>query len=199
MPRVKKSEQARDLAIDQELASLLEPPLPPPPGQPSNPSPVGYKPRLGGGFDRVQLSVLDESIDVTTEYESLQAELEIQEALTPEVVRQSLNRCERNAHRAHRLYVLARVQMDRFRIDTEVALGAMRDEAVAALTLEKTAGVRTKQITDADVASRAASIHPDEWREISEGLARADAMLKNLERFADVWYRRSWSLSSLAQ
>lgn len=196
MPRVKKQE-LKDSEVERELAALMEPALPPPPGSPA--SPVGWKPRLGGGFDRVIASVIDETVDVSAEYEALQAELEIQEALTPEVVRQSINRCERNAHRAHRLYVLARVQLDRYRIDTDGALGAMRDEAVAQLTAEKASGVRTKQITDADVAGRAATIHPDEWREISEGLAKAEAMLKNLERFADVWYRRSWSLGSLNQ
>ncbi len=194
MARVKKQVIA-DQAIEQELAGLMAPALPPV----APPSPVGWKPKLGGGFDRVQHVVIDESVDVEAEYAALEAELEIKEALTPEVVRAALNRCERNAHRAHRLYVLARVQLDRFRIDTEVALGAMRDQAVAELTIEKTAGVRTKQITDADVASRAASTHPDEWRDISEGLARAEAMLKNLERFADVWYRRSWSLGGLNQ
>ncbi len=194
MARVKK-QTIEDVAVDAELASLMAPPLPP--AAPA--SPVGLKPKLGGGFDRVQHVVIDESVDVEAEYLALEAELEIKEALTPEVVREALNRCERNALRAHRLYVLGRVQLDRFRIDTEVALGAMRDQAVAELTIEKTSGVRTKQITDADVASRAASLHPDEWREISEGLARAESMLKNLERFADVWYRRSWSLGGLNQ
>ena len=193
MARVKRDAVA-NAEVDRVLEEMLEPanaarPLPA--------SPVGLHPKLGGGFDRVLLSVIDESIDVEQEHLQLEGELRIEEALTPEVVRAAINRCEKNASNAHRLYALAKVHVERFRFETEISLSAMRDQAVFELTEEKNAGKRTKQVTDADVLARIASTHADEWREISDGLARAEAMLKVLERFSDVWYRRSWSLSSL--
>lgn len=153
---------------------------------------------MGRGFDAVINTVIDERIDVKAEYEALEEALEIKDALTPEAVRRSLERVEGFALRASKLLTIAKVVRERYKIDMHVAMGSMRDQALAALEAEKKSGGRTKQITIDDVAAKVASIHPDEWRELSERLARAEYFVKHLERLAELWQRRSYTLASLA-
>jgi hypothetical protein len=49
-------------------------------------------------------------------------------------------------------------------MDNDVVFGAMREQAEEALENEKLRKVRTKTITEKDVATKCASMFPDEWR-----------------------------------
>lgn len=183
---------------EAEAKAAVEELVAPPPDDRAPPaSPVGVPPRVGGGFDRLQTVIIDESVDPIAEYEVLEKALMIEEALTPENVRGKINEVEKYAARAHRLFVLCKVQIARYQIDADAAMSSMRDQAVAELTLEKNKGLRAKQVTDDDVTARCATIHPDEWKELNDQMVKNKAMLGHIERFADLWQRRSWSLSSL--
>lgn len=138
-----------------------------------------------------------EGLDLVKEFEELAAELEIKDALTPQVVRAHINRVENNASRAHRLFILTKAQLETYRIHAETALGAMRDVARAKLEQLKARKEMTKQVTEQDVADMAAVTYPDEWSNINDRLKRGKLTLERLERFADLWQRRSFSLSEL--
>lgn len=186
------SEAEAKAAADALMAPPPEDRAPPPA------SSLGEMPRVRGGFERLQSVIIDETVDPIAEYEVLEKALMIEEALTPESVRGRINEVEKYAARAHRLFVLCKVQIARYQIDADSAISAMRDEATGELTDEKNMGKRTKQVTDADVTARCATLHPEEWRELNDQIVKNKAMLANLERFADLWQRRSWSLGSLA-
>jgi hypothetical protein len=193
---VAEAPKAEKPLTDAEAKAAADALMAPPPVDRA-PSPVATPPRVGGGFHRLQTVIIDESVDPIAEYEVLEKALMIEEALTPENVRQRVNEVEKYAARAHRLFVLCKVQIARYQIDADAAMSSMRDQAVAELTLEKNKGLRSKQVTDDDVTARCATIHPDEWKELNDQMVKNKAMLGHIERFADLWQRRSWSLSSL--
>lgn len=163
------------------------------------PLPYSEEPTVADQLARLVTKVIDEGLglDIEVEYDELERGLVLPDALTPQVVMAAINECERNAKRAHRLYVLARYQFDRYKIAAEVALGAMREAATHKLGVLKAAGQHPKQVTDQDVKDMAATMYPDEWTNINDRLARTEQTLVHLARFADLWQRRSWSLSSL--
>jgi uncharacterized protein (DUF2147 family) len=168
-------------------------------GKPPPPLPFATYPKPSEHLAGIVNSVIDsgEGVDLVKEFEDLIKLLEVKEALTPQVVRAHINRVESCAHRAHRLFVLTKAQFETYRTHAETALGAMRDAAIAALSVDKAAGKHAKQITDRDVEDRAATMFPDAWSDISDRIKRSKLTLDNLERFADLWQRRSWSLSEL--
>jgi hypothetical protein len=164
-----------------------------------NPLPFTDYPRPGVGLVALVTKVIDEGLglDLEQEFDSLVADLILPDALTPQAVHVAINQCEDNARRAHRLYALARYQFDRYKIEAEVALGAMRESATHKLAALKAGGHHPKQVTDSDVRDMAAIMYPDEWKDIQDRLARTEHTLAHIARFADLWQRRSWSLSSL--
>ena len=157
---------------------------------------------LGRGFDKVVKTIMADGLDVAAEFDELEKGLAIKQALTPEAIRVQLNAVEINALRAHRLVVLAKVARERYRIEAQVIRGAMRDQALAALSVERTQAAankeKSKQITEADVLEKAAAMFPDEWHAISEKMESAEQSVKHMEKLAELWQRRSWTLASLA-
>lgn len=180
-------------ALAQELAGEEKPPA------------NGYKrpfasmPEQPERLSMLVSSVIDEGLDldVNAEYDELLQALEIHEALTPQVVRAAVNSAESYARRAHRLFVITKMLHERFRVDAETCLAACRDAATHELAKLKAAGQHPKQVTDRDVEDKAATMFPDEWTTINEQLVKGKHTLAHLERFAELWQRRSWSLSSL--
>lgn len=163
------------------------------------PLPFSETPTVAEQLAQLVTKVIDEGLglDINSEYDELERGLVLPDALTPMVVAAAINLCESNAKRAHRLYVLARYQFDRYKIQAEVALGAMREAATHRLGVMKAAGQHPKQVTDSDVKDMAATMFPDEWVDINDRFARTEHTLAHLARFADLWQRRSWSLSAL--
>lgn len=168
-------------------------------GSGGNPLPYSVDPRLRR-FEAVIATVTDEgaTVNVDMEYALLEERLEIKGALTPARLQQEQNEVDRLAYRAHKLYVVGRVALERFNAEAEVALAAMRGQAALALEAEKKAGTITKQITDASVADRARAMYPDEYREIELRKVIARKAVDNLEFLADRWARRSATLASMA-
>lgn len=194
-PPVQVSSKAEALA--RELAGLLADEDEENQGR--APLPYTETPTVADQLAQLVTKVIDEGLglDINAEYEELERGLVLPDALTPQVVAGAINFCEHNAKRAHRLFVLARYQYDRYKITAEVALGAMREAATHRLGVMKAAGQHPKQVTDSDVRDMAATMYPDEWIDINDRMARTEHTLAHLARFADLWQRRSWSLSAL--
>lgn len=154
-------------------------------------------PPMTPGYAGIVQTVFDLP-DPMAEYQELEAALSAGSRETDNV-QQALVRVEDNARRAHRLYVNAKVDLARYLADANIVRGAMWDEAVAQLSLEKERGVRTKQVTDADVEKRVAVLYPDEWRDAQGRLAQAEQTVKHLERLADLFQQRARTLAALAR
>ena len=110
---------------------------------------------------------------------------------------QHLDQAERNARDAHRLWQTGIIEAKKWEMDNEVVFAAARSEANRSLQAEKDKGIRSKQITDADVDSRIASLFPDEWRAQQHERNRVKAMLASLENLSEVWLSRCRTLQAL--
>lgn len=64
---------------------------------------------------------------------------------------------------AHRLYVTAKKEFERWELENEVVNGAMWLKATRELQAEKDAKERNKTITDADVRAKCSTLYPDEY------------------------------------
>lgn len=154
-------------------------------------------PRLKPGFEKVVERVFDLD-DPDAEFQAILTQLTVEEAITPEKVEAALNHAEDTARKAHRLYIVARVDNDRYEVECDAVMGALRDAATSELQAEKDAGERSKAITEADVTGRVATMFPDEWAEVNDRRARAKGMLDHVKRIADLWEGRCYTLSTMA-
>lgn len=152
---------------------------------------------LTGDFERIVEKVLTlDNADAT--YDELEKALRIGEKRSePGMILQALDTAEVNARKAHRLWMLARIEREKWELDNEVIFSAMRTEATKALQREKDQGLRSKQITDADVASMCATLYPDEYRHQEVKRKRVEAMVKSMEHLSEVWLSRCRSLQAM--
>lgn len=160
-------------------------------------APYSKKPLLRVDHERLIESIFEPRIDIVAEYKELRDALDFREALTNEAIKKEMARVENFALRAHRLWVVIKTDTDAFKVDVEIAKGAMRETAQAELSAEKKAKTREKQITEADVDGRAAANYPDEWRDISERFEKAKRFSDHAERLADLWKARSYTLAAM--
>jgi hypothetical protein len=131
-------------------------------------------------------------------YDHLEKQLVVGDKRTDHgTVAQHLDEAELNARNAHRLWQSAIVERKRWELDNEVVFSAMRGEATRALQHEKEAGTRAKQITDADVEARIATIYPEEYKAQEIRRVKMKAMVDSMGNLADVWMSRCKSLNAL--
>lgn len=152
-------------------------------------------PRLTPGYERIQERVFDLP-DPESEYAELQAGLQVGNQQFDSIYG-ALDRAEDNARRAHRLYICARVDAERFALDADVTEGSLWAAASADLQRDKDNGARTKQITDADVRARIATMFPEQWSELQQRRIKARKTIEHLERFADLAKTRCFSLANM--
>lgn len=152
-------------------------------------------PRLSAGYERIQERVFDLP-DPDSEYTELQRDLQIGNQQFDSIYN-ALDRAEDNARRAHRLYICARVDAERFALDADVTEGGLWAAATADLQREKDSGARTKQITDADVRARVSTMFPEQWSQLQERRIKARKTIEHLERFADLSKTRCFSLANM--
>lgn len=155
----------------------------------------GPLPEQAGGYARITERVFALP-DPDTEYDALERAL-VLGTREYDSITDAVDTAEDNARRAHRLFVAAKLDYERFCADAEVIDGAMRSEATAELQAEKESGARTKQITDADVKAKCAAMFPDEFRDLAEKRTAAKLAVEHLERFADLWSSRCRSLGGM--
>lgn len=137
--------------------------------------------------------------DVAKSYRRLEDELSLgddKHTSHGEIMR-ALDRAETNARLAHKCYVTARVEREAWELRNHVVFAAMWLSATQALQEEKAQGARNKQITDADVRSKAAAIFGDEWAAQEIQRKEAEAMVDDFKNLAERWASRCWGLSSM--
>lgn len=67
------------------------------------------------------------------------------------------------SYEAHRLYVTAKREADRWELENEVVFSAMWSEATRVIEQERVDKIRSKPITDTDVRARIMTLHPNEY------------------------------------
>lgn len=165
--------------------------------KPSRPRPfVGSIPALKGDYSRIVEKVF-ELKDPLAEYDLLEREMKLDEALTPQAIKRALNLSEDYGRRANRLLQCATIAHKLLELEMEPVESALRDEALNELQKLKDDGKFSKAIHEKDVVSCIASNWPDEWRTICDRRARAEGMLKYLRRVSELWHDRNKTLGSM--
>lgn len=169
------------------------------PAQARAPSPVnGPLPEIPQRWQKAVERVFSD-IEPEKDYERLEQALSLKDALSPGAIKVARNEAEANANEAHRLYVVAALEFERFTIDADVVQGALRMTATAELQEEKDAGKRSKAITDADVREKAALLFPEEWKNICERRKKVELALEQFKRLADLWKSRCFGLGDMIE
>lgn len=138
-------------------------------------------------------------VDLWVTYERLERDLTLGEERSDYAsVRKALDKAEDNARLAHRLYVNARVEQERYDIEQRPVRAKMREEATKELSDEKKEGSRTKAITIEDVTDRASIMFPDEWKAQEIESLKVRKTVETMERLADLWKSRCSRLDTLA-
>ena len=102
-----------------------------------------------------------------------------------------------DAYEAHRLYVTARVARSDWEKDNEKIHGAMWSAATRSIQAEKDQKLRNKQITDADIKARCATLFPDEWKTQEKLRDRVKAVEDSLSQLADIYMGRVMAMSAI--
>lgn len=113
------------------------------------------------------------------------------------VLNKGLDEAEKNAHLAHRVYITAKIERESWERENDVVWGAMWSEATKSLQKEKEEGTRAKQVTDADIKARVATLYPDDYIEIEVRRAKIKATVDSLEDLAVQWKSRCKSLQTM--
>jgi hypothetical protein len=150
-------------------------------------------PTLEDGYLAVQERIFTLP-DPNAEYDELERAMKLGTREFDSVSR-ALDDAEDNARRAHKLYVNARLEYERFSIDADIIEAGMAAQARTELEREKETGQRSKQITQEDVKHKCLAMFPDEWRDLAERRVKGRKMLEHLERFAELWKTRCFSLA----
>lgn len=147
-------------------------------------------------FERIVESVfVDKPFEI---YQALEAKLRVGDQRTDHgSVNKALDEAESNARLAYKLYCTAKIERERWEMDNDVIFGAMRAEATRLLQREKEQGLRSKQITDADVDSTCATMFADEWRHQQTKRKKVDLMVKSMENLSELWLSKCRSLNAM--
>lgn len=188
--------RANVAATSAELAAELGQRPAPPVDFPSANRRTAEKP-LRADFRRVVDTVMIEE-DVGEVWKRLEKALRVGELRTDApVLAAALDEAETNARAAHRLYITARLLHDEWELDNGHIFAKMRNDALVQLQMEKTAGQRSKQITDADILAECASMFEDEWREQEMRRKKSKATVETLQNLSDAWTSRCKTLQTL--
>jgi len=178
------------------IAGPRDPAIGAPPEEPREPG--DQTPRMTVDFERIVRSIY--AVDVWALYETARDDLALPvnaERASREDLRRHLALAEENARKAHLLWCNARVALEEWEAECEVATAHLRAEAQARLAQEKSEGRRPKQITDADVESEMAREHPDEFRRQRIGREKRKRMVEHLAFLAERWVSRRPTLEAM--
>lgn len=164
------------------------------PGQKKFPKP----PDLQRGFQKIVKDLFAEGYDVVEEWNAVRDALVVKGPLTPESLKAAANHQEAVADRAHRLAIVAKIEVKQYMRETDAIMAAVRSSATESLEAQKAKKLRTKQITDADVVAEAARLHPDEWSDVCSRREKAEAMVRQIENLAQLARSRCYTISNMA-
>lgn len=168
------------------------------PAKPKNGDPLGFfgTPTMSGDFDRVVDKVFE--IDVLPTYERIECELVIGEDRSDyATLRRKLDQAEDLARLAHKLYVNARVEQERYELDMRPIRAAMSERANRELQREKADGQRSKAITKDDIENYIATNFADEYRAQELKMLKLRKMTEHLEQLASIWRGRPGRIEAL--
>lgn len=155
-------------------------------------------PDMQRGFQTLVNDLFADGYDVMTEFREVTDALSIKDALTPQRLQRAANTQEEIANRAHRLYIVGKIEVNAYMRETEGTYGAIREAAIQELEQAKATGSRTKQITDADAKAEAARLYPDQWADICTRRDKAEAMVLQLQNLAALAKSRCYTVSNMA-
>lgn len=146
-------------------------------------------PKVNRDMERVITTIF--AVDFGKEHDRLIKEMRIGEKRTDRgTVSKAADDAEENARIAFDMYCAAYAEQKGWEAEVELIEAPMRSEAVAELENDKKNGLRSKQITDADVTAKMAAIHPDEFRHIARRRVEMKLLVERSERIADLWMSR---------
>ncbi len=154
-------------------------------------------PDMQRGFQTIVNDIFADGYDVIKEWKDIRKLMVISDALSPDHLKRAANTQEDVSIRAHRLYVVAKVEVSAYMRETEATFAAIRQSAIDHLESQKASGARTKQITDKDAVSEAARMYPDEWADVCTRRERAEAMLSQLLRTSEAAKSRCYTVSNM--
>ncbi len=161
-------------------------------------SPTGDEPRLSTDFEKIVENVYE--VDAWADYERVKRHFVVGEERGDRGTLQAhLDRAEDNARIAHRLFLSAKLERQRFEIEYATIRSPMWTAATRELQREKEQGLRSKQITDADVSHQVAAQFPDEWKSGETRMAKVKGTEAHLEEMADLAKSRCRSLQTMLQ
>lgn len=193
------TDEAKKKAVEETSAQLREELRPKAP----KPSPFKFESANAAKEDKLRedLDKIVETVfvnDVHETWKRLREALVIGEKRSDHgTLQKALDKAEENAYDAHRLWITGKVEWERWERENDVVFGAMRSEATASLQKEKEDGVRSKQVTDADVTARIATLFPDEFQAQEFRRAKVKATIASLESLAVRWDSRCRTLGTM--
>ncbi len=154
-------------------------------------------PDMRNGFQTVVNDLFADGYDPVHEHRAILSGLTITDALTPQRLQRAANEQETIADRAHRLFIVAKIEVKNYQRETDALVGAMRAAATAKLEQQKIDGLRTKQVTDTDVTNGVARWWPDEWSDICTRRDKAKAMLEQMENLSRLASSRCYTIGNM--
>lgn len=184
--------QVAEAAVESNIGEVVE--LRPKPQVEKSPE----IPKLPVSYEAIVESIY--SLDVNATYARISKAKELGDGKRTD--RNSLNKAldelEDRQREAYRLYLDALYNFSKWEAEAEVITSSMRSDATRELQREKEAGIRSKQITDADVVSKMSALYPDEFASHQLRRVRYEGMLADLKREADLWSERGKTLQCMA-
>lgn len=169
-----------------------------PPTEPRPPIFVGADGKADKDFERIVDAVF--AVDIYGDYEDLEKNLEVGEGRSDyATLRFHLDKAEERARRAHRLYLGSKVEYARWEADAKKVAAAMRQKATEALEAEKTAGERTKNITNVDVDAMIRELYADEVEAQALRKVKMEGVVSSLENLAWRWNSKCEDLRTLLE
>jgi hypothetical protein len=151
---------------------------------------------LNEGFERIVETLFVEKPFET--YQKLEAALKVgDDRGDHSALNRSLDNAESNARLAHRLWMTAKVERERWEIENGIVFGAFKHEAMKTLQHEKDQGLRSKQITDADMETMCMVLFPVEYKEQEIKRKKVKATEESMANLAEVWLSRCRSLNAM--
>lgn len=190
----KKIKEKKVAELSEKLKAELLPPEPPPFHFDSVNQPKLKK--IRPDFARVVETVFVNDLEET--WTRLRKSIKLGEKLSSHIsLRKALDNAEANAHLAHRLYLSAKLEFERWEKENEPVFAWYWSQANRTLQKEKLDGLRSKQITDADVKAYCATLFPEEYPQMEMMRREYKLAVDSYESLAELWKSRCRSLQSL--